>query len=87
MVKIKCVGCFKVLSIKARYKIFDYLKGHPVKVTVSELVKLTQLRQPTVTFHINQLSKAGLVKKERSGREVFCTLRNGCGDKCMLFSN
>lgn len=86
MVKTKCVGCFKVLSIKARYKMFDYLKEHPSKVTVSELVKLTKLRQPTVTFHVNQLSRVGLIKKERNGREVFCILSRGCNDECMLFS-
>lgn len=47
---------------------------------------MTKLRQPTVTFHVNQLTKLGLVNKEKKGREVYCQLSEGCDPSCVLFS-
>lgn len=64
--------CFRALSSKNRLKIFLALRECDDKKDVSDLVKLTGLKQPTVTFHVNQLTKAGLVKKEKRGRNVYC---------------
>ena len=62
--KYGCINCFKLLSTKQRFNIFEFLKKRgKLKTTISDLVKLTKLRQPTVTFHVNKLAKKGIVKK------------------------
>ncbi len=82
--RVKCAQCFKVVSVPTRFKIFEFLKQAGKKTTVSNLVKLTSLRQPTVTFHVNKLEKAGLLKKHKEGRTVFCEKTKVCA-KCPLY--
>jgi len=85
MVKEKCLFCFKAISVPARFKIFEYLKDREgEKVTIKELSVLTGLRQPTVTHHANELARAGLVRKERRGRETWCLANQICAD-CPIF--
>ena len=43
--------------------------------TVSDLVLMTDLSQPLVSWHLRRLRAAGLVTPERAGRESICTLR------------
>ena len=79
-----CVICFKALSVPARFEIFEYLKRFKKRATVSSLVQLTSLSQPTVTFHVNLLAACGLVEKHRLGREVCCSVYKKCAN-CPLF--
>lgn len=79
-----CLECFKTLSVKTRFRIFKALRDGRRPLNISQLTKMTALTQPTVTFHVNILQKAGLVKKEHSGRDVYCSVENKCG-KCQLF--
>ncbi len=82
--KPACAQCFRVVGTPARLLIFNALKENARKYDVSSLVAMTGLKQPTVTFHINQLAKVGLVKKEKVGRNVFATAVKKCAD-CPLF--
>ena len=85
--KYGCLNCFKTLSTRKRFLIFDFLKKKKrKKFNLNFLVKLTGLRQPTVTFHVNKLVKRGLVKKIKVGREVYCQAHKKCDD-CPLFYN
>jgi len=86
MLKLKCQKCFAIISVPARFKIYYYLKDKPSGATVNDLVELTKLRQPTVTFHLNALKKQNLILKTRNGKEVLCVIKPGC-DNCPLFSN
>lgn len=70
-----CIDYFKVLAVHTRFIIFQYLK-HNSNITISHLVKLVGLTQPTVTFHINKLIKVGLVRKRKIGRRVYCRTEN-----------
>ncbi|OGD61952.1 hypothetical protein A2160_01150 [Candidatus Beckwithbacteria bacterium RBG_13_42_9] len=79
-----CPSCFKVLAVKSRFTLFEYLKKSGKK-TVNELVNLLGLRQPTVTFHLNFLAKERMIKKIKVGREVFCQINKRC-QNCPLFS-
>lgn len=81
--KNQCASCFKAVGAPARLKIFLAVKKE--KTDISELAKLTGLRQPTVTFHVNQLVKAGLLKKSKSGRNVYVSLSIHCAP-CPLYS-
>lgn len=83
--KDRCIVCFKTLSVDTRFKIFEYLKKQEKKVNISSLVRLVSLRQPTVSFHVDQLTKCGLIKKYKSGREVFCKINQRC-DNCPVFT-
>ncbi|OGD53319.1 hypothetical protein A3J78_00150 [Candidatus Beckwithbacteria bacterium RBG_13_35_6] len=84
--KYGCINCFKLLSTKQRFNIFEFLKKRgKLKTTISDLVKLTKLRQPTVTFHVNKLAKKGIVKKLKVGRQVYCQTHKKC-DNCPLFA-
>lgn len=76
--KNKCVHCFKAISVKARFDIFNFLLKQKDGVTVSRLTEFTSLRQPTVSFHIDKLEKTGLVKKYKKGREVYCKVNSLC---------
>lgn len=79
--KQKCWGCFQSLAAKTRFKIYNLIKDSGDELVVSDLVKATGLRQPTVTFHINELEKAGLISKKKVGREVVCEICCKC-PKC-----
>lgn len=71
----KCVKCFKSVSEETRFKILEFIKKAKKGVNISKLVEFTKLRQPTVTFHINNLEKVGLIEKKRVGREVICSMK------------
>jgi DNA-binding transcriptional ArsR family regulator len=61
------------MAVKTRFKIFNFLLDKKEGVGISQLVSLTGLRQPTVTFHINQMVKKGIIKKKKLGRDVVCS--------------
>jgi len=84
--KQMCPDCFEALSVKSRFEIFEYLKKHKKGTTISELVDVVNLRQPTVTFHIQRLIERGIVKTEKKGREVYCYAYKKCS-RCPLFFN
>jgi ArsR family transcriptional regulator len=44
------------------------------ELNVSELVRRLHVSQPLMSWHLGRLTKSGLVKTERVGREVRCTL-------------
>lgn len=79
-----CVYCFQTLSTKARFDIFEHLKKNGEKATVSSLVELTSLRQPTVTFHLQELARRGLVRRYKAGRNVYYQAHKNCRN-CPLF--
>ncbi|MDO8560581.1 MAG: metalloregulator ArsR/SmtB family transcription factor [bacterium] len=84
--KPKCLKCLKSIAVPARFQIFNHLmKTGNKNSSVSSLVKLTGLRQPTVTFHLNQLQNAGLITKNRVGKNVFCRLSAHCAH-CPLYA-
>ncbi|UZN02027.1 ArsR/SmtB family transcription factor [Cellulomonas sp. S1-8] len=41
---------------------------------VADLTQALGLRQPTVTYHLNVLSEAGVVARDPRGREVWCSI-------------
>ncbi|HUQ42508.1 MAG TPA: metalloregulator ArsR/SmtB family transcription factor [Candidatus Limnocylindrales bacterium] len=43
------------------------------ELSVSELVSRLRISQPLMSWHLRRLTRAGLVKTERVGREVRCS--------------
>jgi len=66
-----------VLGIPSRMKIYKYLKNIN-KSRVSEIVDLVNLTQPTVSYHLSEMKKAGLLISEKKGKEVFYKINRNC---------
>ena len=60
------------LADPTRLRIVARLAGS--SATVSELVAMTDLSQPLVSWHLRRLRVAGVVTTKRSGREVVCSI-------------
>ena len=43
------------------------------ELSVSELVRRLRISQPLMSWHLRRLTRAGIVRTERVGREVRCT--------------
>jgi predicted transcriptional regulator len=81
-----CRGCYKTLAVKTRFDIYSYLLKSHKDNNINDIVSFAHLRQPTVTFHINELEKAGLIKKQKKGREVIIKVERKCAD-CVMYEN
>lgn len=64
---------FRALADRKRLLIAQYLAQHD-GVTVSRLGEELHLSQPLISWHLRLLRRAGIVRTERSGREVWCYL-------------
>ncbi len=80
----ECAVCLHILSSQSRFIIFQFLKSHPEKNTISQLTKILALTQPTVTFHVNKLFESGIVTKCKNGRFVYCQINKKCKN-CPIF--
>jgi len=67
----------------SRRKIYEILSLAGEK-TVSDLTLLMGLRQPTVSYHLKQMEKEGLLGSRKEGRKVFYSVKMTCpeGGEC-----
>jgi DNA-binding transcriptional ArsR family regulator len=56
------------------YKILKTEKN----ISVSHLAKKINLTQPTVSYHLREMEKDGLLVREKKGKEVFYRLSGRC---------
>jgi DNA-binding transcriptional ArsR family regulator len=63
----------KALADVTRLRILQRLAESPA--SVSELIRVVDLSQPLVSWHVRTLRSMGLIAARRSGREVICSLR------------
>jgi ArsR family transcriptional regulator len=70
---------FKALSDLTRLKIMWLLLSIDSKVSVSEIIEVTQINQYNVSKHLKSLKKAGLVYKQREGKWIFYHYDKGNG--------
>lgn len=66
----KCIAVFQALGDPTRLKILQLLKGQK-ELCVSDIAKQFEMRQPSISHHLDVLRVAGLVTKEKRGREVY----------------
>ena len=84
--KTWCPGCFKALSTKVRSGIVDLIQRKG-ELAVSQIVDKFKLKQPTISYHLSQLEKSGLLESRAEGRHVFYRLNQKCpydNRKCIL---
>ncbi|MEK7613154.1 MAG: metalloregulator ArsR/SmtB family transcription factor [Patescibacteria group bacterium] len=81
-----CPDCFKVVGERSRYKLVCMLGKEAEGMTVSELTLRLQLKQPTVTHHLQVLRSVKAVASERSGREQIYQLNRKahCFEECKI---
>src|SRR3989344_9624310 len=81
-----CSDCFKVVGDRSRYNLVCMLGRSKEGMTVSELTKRVQLRQPTVTHHLQVLRSVDAVASEDRGRMRVYKLNRGahCFEECKI---
>lgn len=80
-----CADCFAGLSAKARLEIVSLLLKKKA-LSVTEITDYFELKQPTITHHLQYLKEAGIVDSRKKGRRVFYFLTQKCKEgKCGLF--
>jgi len=80
---ICCPFAVPQMADPSRRKIYEYLATHGEK-TVNEITQVMKLRQPTVSYHLRQMKKEGILTSRRQGREVFYSVKLTCpeGGSC-----
>ena len=81
-----CPDCFKVVGERSRYNMVCMLGKAKEGMTVTELTKKMNLRQPTVTHHLQSLHAVDAVEIEPRGRERIYKLNRGahCFEECKI---
>jgi ArsR family transcriptional regulator len=75
--KTPCTKCFGSLGIDSRMKIYKFLKKSG-KSTVTGVVDMVGLTQPTVSYHLKEMKDAGLLNSSKAGKEVFYSVNKDC---------
>ena len=63
-------GWFRVLADPARLRLFSLIASRG-EVCACELVERLGVSQPTVSYHLKALHRAGLLDREKRGRQVY----------------
>jgi DNA-binding transcriptional ArsR family regulator len=63
---------YLALSDSTRLRIVEQLARR--ELTVTEIARGLRMSQPLVSWHLRRLVRTGLVKMQRDGREVRCSL-------------
>ena len=58
-------------------EIYKYLKTQG-QATVSDVVEHIKLTQPTISYHLNEMKRNGIVRSEKRGKEVYYSLNSSC---------
>jgi len=67
-----CDSFFKAVSDPNRVKIMDLLKKK--EMCVSEICEEFNMKQPSISHHLNILKNAGIVNSRKEGKEVYYSL-------------
>jgi ArsR family transcriptional regulator len=67
--EINCVDFCKALSDPTRQKILELLLTE--EKTVSDIVAIFDLSQPTISHHLEMLSRYGLLVSRKDGKQVY----------------
>lgn len=72
-----CPLAMPQMADPSKRKIFEMLSMAGEK-TVSEITLLMKLRQPTVTHHLREMEKEGLLTSRKDGRKVYYSVIMEC---------
>ncbi len=69
-----CPLAMPQMADESKRKIYEFLSMAGEK-TVSELTLMLKLKQPTVSYHLKQMEKEGLLKSKKEGRKVVYSVK------------
>ena len=67
-------------------KIYDFLTKHQ-RASVSVIVPEIKVTQPTVSYHLKEMEKSGLLSSQKIGKEVYYMISHICpydNARCVL---
>jgi ArsR family transcriptional regulator, arsenate/arsenite/antimonite-responsive transcriptional repressor len=70
----------KALGDRYRLLIFREIQDRG-SMMLRDVIELTNLAQPSVSFHVKQLVEAGILDAEKKGREVYLTINKETVDR------
>jgi DNA-binding transcriptional ArsR family regulator len=86
----KILRRLKALSNENRLAILEYLRNEPIKAddlgrSVGEIALQMKVGIPTVSHHLKELYRAGLIQCERQGQHVRCKVNGQAFDELQEF--
>jgi hypothetical protein len=81
-----CPDCFKVVGERSRYNLVCMLGKKIDGMTVTELTEKMNLRQPTITHHLQILHSVNAVESKSEGRKRIYKLNRKahCFEECKI---
>lgn len=81
-----CPDCFKVVGEKSRYTLVCTLGKKTEGMTVGELTETMELKQPTITHHLQVLESVNAVHSKTIGRNRYYSLNRDahCFEECKI---
>lgn len=74
------------LAQESRLEVFRLLaKNSPDGLCAGDLSRILDIPKPTLSFHLKELSTAGLIDSERTGRSINYRLQNEQMSQLMAF--
>ncbi len=71
----------RALADEARLNIVRHLAGLG-EVNVTDICQALNISQPLVSWHLTRLRRAGLVRRRRHGRKIYCSLDKARFQRC-----
>lgn len=72
-----CPLAMPQMNDPSKRKLYEVLSMSGEK-TVSELTGMMKLKQPTVTHHLREMEKEGLLGSRKEGRKVYYFVKMSC---------
>jgi len=79
-----CPLAMPQMADPSKRKIYEFLSMVGEK-TVSELTLMLGLKQPTVSYHLKQMEREGLLESKKEGRKVFYSVKMECPEGGVCF--
>ncbi len=76
-----CASFFKAVSDPNRVKIMALLH-HRKEMSVSEICKHFDMKQPSISHHLGILKNAKIVESRKDGKEVYYKINSCCVSSC-----
>ena len=85
----ECTTVFQALADATRLRILEFLKKE-TELCVSDIAGRFDMKQPSISHHLDVLKRAGLVTSEKRGREVYYrfdreAILDCCGKQLRVF--
>lgn len=72
-----CIDCFSSLSCGTRISILNLLQEEG-RMSVMQISKYFQVKQPTITHHLKYLERVGLIASQKKGTKVYYYIHQKC---------